>query len=133
YRHQRHIYDVSRKFYLLGRDRLIRELAPAPGSRVCEIGCGTGRNLVALARRYPEAAIFGIDASNEMLRTARASIARAGLTARIRIARCLAEELDPAATFGLAGPFDAVVFSYTLSMIPDWRRALDRAVAVLKP
>ncbi len=133
YRYQRHIYDLSRKFYLLGRDRLIRELALTPGARICEIGCGTGRNLAALARRYPDARIFGIDASNEMLKTAQATIARAGLSGSIRIARCLAEELDPAATFGLDAPFDAILFSYTLSMIPDWRRAADRAVAVLGP
>lgn len=133
YRYQRHIYDLSRKFYLLGRDRLVRELQPGPRARVCEIGCGTGRNLVALARRYPDAEVFGIDASNEMLKTARATIARAGLAGRIRIACCLANELDPAATFGLGAPFDAAVFSYTLSMIPDWGRAIDRAVEVLRP
>ncbi len=133
YRYQRHIYDLSRKFYLLGRDRLIRELAPAPGAAICEVGCGTGRNLVALARRYPEAAIFGIDASNEMLKTARANIARAGLAGRIRIECCLAEDLDPARSFGLAEDFDIVLFSYTLSMIPDWGRAVEHAVSVLKP
>ncbi len=133
YRHQRHIYDLSRKFYLLGRDRLIRELMPSPGARICEIGCGTGRNLVALAKRYPQAEIFGIDASHEMLKTAKATIARAGLTERVRIACCLAEELDPAGTFGLDASFDAILFSYTLSMIPDWGRAIDRAVAVLRP
>jgi len=133
YRYQRHIYDLSRKFYLLGRDRLIRALEPGRRAAICEIGCGTGRNLVALARRYPDARIFGIDASNEMLKTAEAKIVRAGLADRIRITRCVAEELDPAATFGLGAPFDAVLFSYTLSMIPDWGRAVDRAVEVLKP
>ena len=51
---------------------------------------------------------------------------------RIRIERCLAEELDPA-TFGLSERFDAIVFSYTLSMIPGWGGAVDRAVEVLKP
>jgi S-adenosylmethionine-diacylgycerolhomoserine-N-methlytransferase len=133
YRYQRHIYDLSRKFYLLGRDRLVRELAPGPGARICEVGCGTGRNLVALARRYPDAEVFGIDASDQMLKTARAAVARAGLAGRIRMARCLADELDPAATFGLGAPFDAIVFSYTLSMIPDWARALERGVEALRP
>ena len=33
YRHQRHIYDLSRKFYLLGRDRLIRVGARYPGEK----------------------------------------------------------------------------------------------------
>jgi len=133
YRYQRHIYDFSRKFYLLGRDRLVRELKLAPGARICEVGCGTGRNLVALARQYPDAEIFGIDASNEMLKTARATIARAGCGGRIRIERCLADELDPHGTFGLEESFDAIVFSYTLSMIRDWVGVTDRAVGALKP
>src|SRR5436190_741980 len=45
YRRQRHIYDLSRKFFLLGRDRLIGALKPPPGGQVLEIGCGTARNL----------------------------------------------------------------------------------------
>lgn len=30
YRHQRRIYDVTRRHFLLGRDRLIAELDPPP-------------------------------------------------------------------------------------------------------
>jgi S-adenosylmethionine-diacylgycerolhomoserine-N-methlytransferase len=42
YRWQRHIYDATRRYYLLGRDRLIAGLRPAAGQSVLEIGCGTG-------------------------------------------------------------------------------------------
>ena len=49
YRRQRHIYDGTRRYYLLGRDRLIADLAPAAGASVLEIGCGTGSNLVLAA------------------------------------------------------------------------------------
>jgi S-adenosylmethionine-diacylgycerolhomoserine-N-methlytransferase len=133
YRHQRHFYDLSRKFYLLGRDRLIADLDLRRGARICEIGCGTGRNLLALAERYPDADIYGIDASEQMLKTARARIARQWLDHRVRVRQCLAEELDPMATFGLDARFDAVVFSYTLSMITDWDQAIDHAIDALKP
>jgi len=133
YRHQRHIYDLTRKFYLLGRDRLIRTLSVPAKARVCEIGCGTGRNLVALARRFPDAELYGIDASEEMLKSARAAIARAALGDRVHICRALAESLDPETAFGLAEKFDVVLFSYTLSMIPTWERALDHAAQMLKP
>jgi len=34
----RHFYDLTRKFYLLGRDQLIRSLAPSPGGTVVEVG-----------------------------------------------------------------------------------------------
>ena len=70
YRHQRHIYDASRRFYLLGRDTLIERLNPPAGGHVLELGCGTGRNLVAAARRYPLAAFYGCDISSEMLKSA---------------------------------------------------------------
>lgn len=132
YRYQRHIYDVTRKFYLLGRDRMIDELAPPPGSAVLEIGCGTGRNLIAAARRHPGARFFGFDISEAMLETARANIERAGLTDRITLAQGDATRFDPQALFGVAR-FERVFFSYTLSMIPDWRAALGAAFGVISP
>jgi len=126
YRRQRHIYDLTRKFYLLGRDRMIDELAPKPGARVVEVGCGTARNLIRIARRYPDSRLFGLDASQAMLETAAVAIGRAGLSSRITLAQGYAETLGPAA-FGESVPFDNIVFSYSLSMIPDWRQALRAA------
>ena len=37
YRRQRHFYDLTRKYYLLGRDRLVREMAVRDGESVVEI------------------------------------------------------------------------------------------------
>jgi S-adenosylmethionine-diacylgycerolhomoserine-N-methlytransferase len=132
YRRQRHIYDLSRKFYLLGRDEAIRGLRPAPGDGVLEIGCGTGRNLVKLARTYPQARLFGLDVSREMLASAAAAAARAGLSKRIALARADATAFDPEALFGCA-EFDRIMISYALSMIPPWRAALGRALDLLSP
>ena len=129
YRRQRHIYDFTRKYYLFGRDRLIGDLALEPGDRLVEVGCGTARNLIAIARRYPGARLFGLDASEAMLETARAQVRRAGLEHRIILAQGLAEELSPA-TFGVEC-FDRVLFSYSLSMIPDWQGALQAGFVVL--
>jgi S-adenosylmethionine-diacylgycerolhomoserine-N-methlytransferase len=102
---------------------MIRELALAPGDAVVEVGCGTARNLIRIARLYPGTALFGLDASAEMLRTAAANIAAAGLTSRIQLVQGYAEALTPA-LFGREAPFDRVLFPYSLSMIPDWRQAL---------
>ncbi len=132
YGRQRHIYDVSRKYFLLGRDVLIAELKPPPDGSVIEIGCGTGRNLIAAARAYPDATFFGVDVSSAMLATARANIRRSGLESRIRLALGDAARFDAAALFGRA-TFDRAFFSYSLSMIPPWREALDQAFTLLDP
>ena len=132
YRLQRHIYDASRRYYLLGRDRLVAELDVPQGGTVLEIGCGTGRNLIHVARRYPHAKLFGFDISEEMLKSAGSAIARSGLTGRIRIAQGDALTFDSLRTFGAAS-FDRVYISYTLSMIPQWKAALAHAVSMLVP
>lgn len=132
YRRQRHIYDLTRKYFLLGRDGLIAELKPPIGGSVIEIGCGTGRNLIAAAHAYPDATFFGLDVSSAMLSTARGNIRRAGLEARIKLALGDAARFDAFALFGRVA-FDRVFFSYSLSMIPPWREALDRAFAMVEP
>ncbi|MBA4047749.1 MAG: SAM-dependent methyltransferase [Sphingomonas sp.] len=132
YRSQRHFYDLTRKYYLLGRDRLIEGLCPPGGGTVLEVGCGTGRNLIAAARRFPGARFFGIDISREMLTTASANIARAGLAERITLAQGDATAFDAPALFGVA-QFDRVFQSYTLSMIPDWQGALREGASKLAP
>ena len=132
YRHQRYIYDFTRKYYLLGRDRLIAEIDARDGSRVLEIGCGTGRNLIVAARKYPGARCFGIDVSTEMLTSALGAISHAGLAARISVAHADATRFDPERLFDTP-QFDRIFISYSLSMIPQWRGVLDTAISLLAP
>ncbi len=130
YRLQRHFYDLTRKYYLLGRDRLITDLQPPDGGTVLEIGCGTGRNLVAVAARYPKARVYGFDISTEMLKSAEAAIRKIGAEGRVTLAQGDATAFD-ARLFGRTTPddgFDRVFISYSLSMIPDWRAALHEGV-----
>ncbi|QBM77097.1 class I SAM-dependent methyltransferase [Sphingomonas sp. AAP5] len=132
YRSQRHIYDLTRKYYLLGRDALIAGIAPPAGGSVLEIGCGTGRNLIAAARAWPDARFFGIDISEAMLETARAKVAAAGLSDKIVLAQGDATAFDSTALFGVS-TFDRIFQSYTLSMIPDWRGAIREGADKLAP
>lgn len=129
---QRHIYDLTRKYYLLGRDRLIRDLAVPSGGSVLEVGVGTGRNLALVAARYPDARLFGLDISAEMLKSADRNIARARARTRTQLARADATDFDPQWLFGEAG-FDRVYVSYSLSMIPEWEAALAQALAAVNP
>ncbi|ALH80257.1 methyltransferase [Sphingopyxis macrogoltabida] len=132
YRYQRHFYDFTRKYFLVGRDEMIAGLAPPQGGAVLEIGCGTGRNLVLAGRAWPEARLFGIDISAAMLDTARGAIAKAGLDGRAILAEGDACDFDPAGLFGRE-TFDRIVISYALSMIPDWATALAHAARYLAP
>ncbi len=132
YRTQRHFYDLTRKYYLLGRDELIERLDVPAGGSVLEIGCGTGRNLAIVARRHRDCTLFGIDISREMLKSARATIDKAGHRDRVHLAYGDATALDPEGAFGRSG-FDRVFLSYALSMIPGWESALEQAVTVLAP
>jgi len=125
---QRHVYDLTRKYYLLGRDRLIRELDLPDGGHVLEVGCGTARNMALAAKAWPKARFYGLDISAEMLKSARRNLR--GVDAQLAVAD--AADFDPAALFG-RGQFDRVVFSYTLSMIPEWQAALEQGCRVLAP
>jgi S-adenosylmethionine-diacylgycerolhomoserine-N-methlytransferase len=137
YRFTRHIYDITRAYYLLGRDRMLAHVPTGPVTATLEVGCGTARNLIKLARRPQPGILCGLDASQEMLDTAAGSIARAKVPAAgneaIRLKQGLAEDLDAVGMFGRTEPFDTIFFSYCLSMVPTWPAAIEAALANLKP
>jgi S-adenosylmethionine-diacylgycerolhomoserine-N-methlytransferase len=132
YRLTRHIYDLSRKYYLLGRDQLIRGLDLKIGDSLCEVGCGTSRNLIKIADTWPGVSLYGIDASDEMLKTARQSLTLRHLDQRITLAQAYAQNFDPLELFGSNTPYDHILFSYSLSMIPTWQESVDHALTLLK-
>jgi S-adenosylmethionine-diacylgycerolhomoserine-N-methlytransferase len=132
YRYQRHVYDLTRSYYLLGRNRLVAGLAPPDGGSVLEIGCGTARNLMMAAERYPGCEMFGIDLSRAMLETALRKLDRHGLGDRLMLAHGDATSFDPLLLFGRRS-FDRIFFSYALSMMPGWQAALTHAAEHLTP
>ncbi|MBB3352755.1 S-adenosylmethionine-diacylgycerolhomoserine-N-methyltransferase [Rhizobium sp. BK049] len=129
YRYQRHIYDLTRKYYLLGRDSTIRNLDVPDSGTLLEVGCGTGRNMALAHRHFPSAKLFGLDISQEMLISARKTFATKATLPEFRVADATA--FTPR-EFGVSG-FDRILISYALSMIPDWERAVDASIAALNP
>ncbi|MEM1197002.1 MAG: class I SAM-dependent methyltransferase [Pseudomonadota bacterium] len=125
YKGQRHIYDLTRKYYLFGRDTLIKGLDCRAGMRVLEIACGTGRNLAKVRRAWPGVKLYGLDISHEMLKNARKAVGEEAV-----LAAGDATSFDASASLGEDG-FERVILSYSLSMIPDWESALDHASAQL--
>ena len=127
YRIHAAFYDATRWAFLFGREQIIRELlrhAPSP-QRILEVGCGTGKNLQALHRSYPDARLCGVDLSREMLGKARRKCA--GISQLELHQQRYDAPLAP-------GSFDVVLFSYALSMFnPGWEEALRTACRDLAP
>ena len=124
YRHQRHIYDFTRKYFLLGRDRLIAQPRAArrrrgPRDRLRH-RTQSHRRRGPLSRR---ARLFGIDVSTEMLDlgvrdASPAPASRSQMRAR---PRATPPASIPRPCSGSRGS-TAIFISYSLSMIPDMAR-----------
>ena len=127
YRFHAYIYDWTRWMILHGRRRAVQRLGVAPGSEVLEIGCGTGLNfrfvIEALQNR---GRLVGLDFSADMLKRA-AKRDAAQQWNNVELIQADATKM------ALGRQFDAILFAYSLTMIPDWRASLRRAFEHLKP
>lgn len=132
YRHQRRIYDITRRYYLLGRNHLFDDLRPPAGGTILEVGCGTAYNLLGAANRYPNCRLYGFDISTEMLASARKSVERHSLGSSVSLAIGDATDFDAQTVFGVK-TFDRIFTSYTLSMIPGWPVVLEQMARRLAP
>ena len=102
-----------------------------PAEQVIEIGCGTGRALVPLARAVcPGGTVTGVDLSEGMLVRAASLVTRAGVAGAVRLTRGDATAL-PFET----GAFDAACASFALELYdgPEIPRVLGELGRVLRP
>lgn len=127
YRLHAPIYDLTRPVFLFGRERVLDRLRvhwtlDRPPT-ILEIGCGTGRNLDKLERRFPGARLVGLDLAEPMLERARRRLGD-----RARLVRGAAGEVDA------GGPYDIVLLSYVLTMTGAAQaRCITAAHAALAP
>ncbi|NUR25449.1 MAG: methyltransferase domain-containing protein [Catenulispora sp.] len=130
YRFGARFYDTlsaERLVYRAGRVAAIELLGLRAGDRVLVVGCGTGLDLPYLVDAVgPDGQIVGVDASAAMLRRAAAKVRRGGW-GNVRLVHTDATELSD-----VDGLFDAVLFTYSLSVIENWRGAWDAASAQLR-
>lgn len=120
-----HVYDLTRKHYLFGRDRALEQLLERPWQTLVEIGPGTGRNLEMLHEARPAARLAGLEPSRPMLEHARERCPWA------RFRHGFAEDVR-LRTFFHRAP-DRVLLSYCLSMIPRPEATLGRLLSQLGP
>jgi S-adenosylmethionine-diacylgycerolhomoserine-N-methlytransferase len=118
-------YDAFRERLLHGRGELAKRLDPPPGARVVDLGGGTGRGLLFFGERLAQLGLVElVDLCPALLQVARERTAQ---MPNVRLVQADVVDYRP------DGPVDCVYFSYSLTMIPDWRGAIDNALAMLRP
>jgi trans-aconitate 2-methyltransferase len=112
--------ERSRPFFEL----TARIAAEAP-SAVVDLGCGPGTLTAALARRWPDAEVRGIDNSAEMIEAARALPDAAGH----RLSFALGDVRD----FAPDRDVDVIVSNAVLQWVPDHLAVVSRWAGFLRP
>lgn len=111
-----------------GTRLLLAELPTIPGQRILELGFGAGQTLIDAATRFPDAALYGLEKSAAMLKTARQ-----------RLRFCSAGPISLRLydhTFPFEDQFfDAVYCESVLAIVPDERipDIFSEIYRVLKP
>lgn len=112
YAFQAKIYDLTRWTFLYGRKTILQKLPFDKDASIdiLEVGCGTGVNMVELAKIYPNARITGLDVSGDMLTQASKNLK--SYEDRITLV-----EKPYGGSDEYNGKFDLILFSYSLTMI----------------
>ena len=120
-------YDRFRERLLQGRRELCEKLPLNPGGVWVDLGGGTGANLEFAGDRLARLAkVYVVDLSPSLLDVAQGRVRERGWS-NVECAAADATRYSPPVAA------DVVTFSYSLTMIPDWFLAMERAAAMLRP
>lgn len=112
-------YDQQHAFVAEYGKGLIEWLAPQPGERILDLGCGTGPLTHEIAQAGCD--VVGLDASKEMIEQARRAFPN------------LHFEVGDATDFTFEQPFDAIFSNATLHWVLDYQAAIQCMFNQLKP
>ena len=116
--------DFMGKWSLLAGHAFLDWLAPAPGLRWVDVGCGNGAFTELLMARCAPKDVQGVDPSEGQLAFARKRLARSPATFRLGDAMAL-----PWAD----GRFDAAVMALVIFFVPQPARGIAEMVRVIRP
>lgn len=92
------------------REALLETIAPKPGDRILDVGCGTGSLAILIKQAAPGETVVGLDPDNEARRIAQAKADAAGV-----VVEWQSGFARDAANFGL---FNKVVSSLVFHQVP---------------
>ncbi|MHB8482698.1 MAG: class I SAM-dependent methyltransferase [Nitrospiria bacterium] len=121
-------YDFMVKFSTFGIDqrwkKRIVDLIPPDSKRVLDLACGTGISTLAIANRYPDCEIIGVELREEYLEIARRKI-------RERKIKNIQFVLSRAEDYRSNQPFDCITSSY-LAKYADLKSLTEESRKMLK-
>lgn len=104
---------------------LLERMSVPAGAGILDIGCGTGASSLQILEAIPQCRVWALDNSPAMLAAARE---RVGPSDRIMFVEADAAQLSD----HFDRPFDAIIYSASIFLIPDYRESLRQAGGLLK-
>ncbi len=124
-------YDRANRWLSFGidrywRKRLVAQIPHKVGQTIVDLGTGTGDVLVALARRFRDRHLIGIDPAEDMLNLATPKVAKWGPQVQLKVGSADDIPLD-------ACSVDALTMAFAIRNVPDVPRALQEMYRIMKP
>lgn len=113
-------------FFRALNEALLSRMKPPDGAKILDVGCGTGSSSGQIVDTVQDCRVWGLDNSPAMLEAARAKVGESG---RLRFVEGDGARLGEYFDFH----FDAIVYSASIFLMPDYEESLRQARDLLKP
>ena len=120
-----HSFEERYGFFRSLNEALLRGMNLPESADILDVGCGTGASSVKILEALPKCRVWGVDNSPAMLETARSTI---GESERLTFVEGDAARLSNYFSF----QFDAILYSASIFLIPDYEESLKQAHNLLK-
>jgi ubiquinone/menaquinone biosynthesis C-methylase UbiE len=118
-------FETRYGFFRRLNEALVSGMALSADADILDVGCGTGASSLQLVEALPKCRVWGLDNSPAMLEAARSTI---GESDRLSFVEGDASRLADHFSF----QFDAIIYSASIFLIPDFSESLRQARDLLK-
>jgi ubiquinone/menaquinone biosynthesis C-methylase UbiE len=118
-------FEAEFGFFRRLNDRLLSRMELSAGAWILDVGCGTGASTWQILDTVPDCRVWGLDISPAMLEHARTAVVESDRV-------CFVEGDAARLSEYFHVLFDAVVYSASIFLIPDYRESLMQARGLLK-